>query len=203
MKNYNTKRYCRISVGSIFTQLLLLFLFIIATQLLIIYIFDIPTSDAWRPSKPLIIIASICYFFVYIPVAIYIVLDFYVGLITIDDTKIYSKGDIRPKEEKLQYPASVDFINIVSVKIIPWQRASNGKSNRLVRPVPFLEIKTKHGRTKTVRFALYFMSYRFVRSLLNEIIERCEKCGNPIELDMIQAKKDFINARFAVKEENI
>ena len=47
------------------------------------------------------------------------------------------------------------------------------------------------------------MSYRFVRSLLNEIIERCEKCGNPIELDMIQAKKDFINARFAVKEENI
>lgn len=123
---------------------------------------------------------------------------FVLGLIRLDSTRLYNRGNIG--KNKTQYPASVDFIDISSISIEPLRKKSNGAKDNSIRPIAYLCVHTK--QDKTVLFALYLMSARTVRKLIVELAKRCEISGNKIEVNIDSLMKDFRDARFAIKERN-
>lgn len=116
--------------------------------------------------------------------------------IKIDKEKISTKGNtLIWKSAKIQFPASVEFNKIEEVKIVLYQRQSNGKlllaDSRAGLPMggTFLFIKNSRGFTK---FYIGCMTKHTMIKLLTELSYRINLSGNSYVFDINRLIDDFV-----------
>lgn len=132
-----------------------------------------------------------------IPFTIYGELVLIIGNIQLNPQGICIRGDLKNSREKLQYPTSVNYSDIVDVSIVALQRNSKGQFVAISRPIAYLVIIDKKG--KKHRFGLYSMTKRTVRNLLVDLLHMCQE-NNSANFDVEKLVKDFSVARFAMEE---
>ena len=190
------KRYFRTSLDSLFYQVVTLAALSGAAYILIL----VPGIDhsAWTSRDW--VISVVIYVFVALscPVLAYLLSTFWTGSIRLDDKRIRNRGDNRLPREKIQYPASVDYEDIVKIEIAPLRRNSKNGYLRLARPIPYLRIKRQNG--ETALFALHFMSRGTVRRLLADLQSRLAPLEHGASINVSQLLDDFSRARWATKE---
>ena len=120
------------------------------------------------------------------------------GYNILDVDCIKNNGQIGFRNDRYQFRTSIKYVDIKEISILPLKRLSNGKTATFSRPIPYLVLKNEKGRC--FRFSLGFMSKRCVKNLLSDLQFRC-KYYNCIMFDTDKLMEDFINARFATKEQ--
>ena len=189
-------RFCRTSFDSLFFQAVIIAAFAGSIYVLIrifkVVFFDLPSDERWKG----ILVYTL--FVLSLPMLVYLESTFWKGTIRLEESGIRSHGDNRLPREKIQYPASVEYQEIVDISILPLRKDSRGRYLRLARPIPYLCIRNKAG--KCVRFSLHFMSRPTVRRLLEELQNRLGSADNQIPMDLDKLMRDFTNARWATKE---
>lgn len=151
----------------------------------------------WTREQCVLGILGMTIFYLGIPLILYIESTFLFGNIRLESNRVFNNGDKRFPKEKIQFRASVDYIDITSISIIPLNKNSKGESLFLLRPIPFLCLKTNN---RSMRFSLHFMSSRTVRKLLLELSRRCKAVGNQISINVDSLLKDFLNSRLSITE---
>jgi hypothetical protein len=192
MKN---KTFYRTSIDSLLLQIIVvigLFLDVVACVISTYAIVAI-----WSVKEYPIAIFGMIFFYLGIPLLIYIELTFVIGSIQINQEGIKNKGDIRLPKEKIQYPVFVSFENIASIEIVAYRNASNGKRITLSRPIPYLFVHTMD--KKTARFALHFMSKTCVKNLLEYLLDGCALHNNNLAADIDSLIESFSLARIKTK----
>ena len=188
------KRFFRFSIGSIFWHIVCLFF--IGMYLYYAIVFTINIINEWPQGYCDInmIFLTIIFYLGSIACAYY-ELTFLIGNIRLTDDKICVSSDLKNGREKIQYAASIKYIDIDSIDIVALRKDSKGNYIFLTRPIPFLILTNKKG--KKARFNLCFMSKKCVKHLLQELLKRCKEVDG-IEFDVDILVKKFSEARFAV-----
>lgn len=190
------KRYFRMSLGSLFLQAM-----IVAAFGLDVYVFVI-VSKVLFSNPPYEKLAIGIFVWVVLllgfPFLVYLESTFLTGTICLDQNKIYTRGDNRLPNEKIQFKASADYKDILEAKILPFSKNSKGGYLRLTRPIPYLCIKTKQG--KNVLFGLHSMSPKTVRGLLVYLNDKCRDDSNVPKFNIDGLMEDFSKARWATEE---
>lgn len=195
MSKMKTKYFFKTSFDSLFFQAVIIAAFVGCIYIIIkitkVVFIDMPPSERW---KGILIYAL---FTLSLPMFAYYESTFFIGIVLLDDKRILSRGDNRFKKEKIQYPASVEYKDIIEISILPLKKNSRGEYLRLTRPIPYLCIKTKSGKWKN--FSLHFMSRMTVKHLLKELKRRCVSANNMVPMDLDRLMIDFSNSRWSTK----
>ncbi len=126
------------------------------------------------------------------------IIHYFHGNIVLEENRIINYGDKRSGYDKIQYKSFAKYEKITNIEIKPLSMKSNGNRNvSLTRPIPYLCI---YEGKRTHRFALHLMSTKTVKRLLCELILRCDKYGNKLDIDVDKLIRDFKKSRFAVFE---
>ena len=192
-----TKRFFRMSFIYTLIQLFFIFLFLFNIYFVCVSTYKALTNESFFNNNFTIFI-FLCFYFC-LPFSTYFVIQLTFDYIKIDERCIATKGDLKFGRSKIQYKASVNYIDISNISIYALSKSSKGNRIYLTRPVPFLCIKTKDN--KTVRFVLYSIPSKKVRELLEELCKRCSLVGNDITIDIDSLVKKFKEARWAVEED--
>ena len=193
-----TKCYFKTSFLSLFLQLILLsWLALDAFFCLRIGIVLFNENEIAKLDNGSILILIL--FFCAIPLFVWGEISFaFIGLIRIDENCIRNcglKAFNLKKNRKIRYAMLKEVKSIV---IMPLNENVRGEHNSMVRPVPYLCIKTQ--KNKSVHFILQFLAPITVKKMLIELSNRCKALGNDIDIDVNQLVHDFKKARFATKE---
>ena len=190
-----TKYFFRTSVDSLFLQVLVflglgidIFACISSTYGII---------AVWSVQEYPLAIFGMIFFYLGLPLLLYIELTFILGVIRLEDDGIYNNGDIRLPREKIQYPVFASYNEIISLSIVACRNASNGKHINISRPIPYLFVLTRNKSTK--RFSLHFMSKKSVLALLRDIDKMCALHQNVLDIDIDYLMKSFEEARFKAR----
>ena len=89
------------------------------------------------------------------------------------------------KDEKIQYPCSVNYCDIINIDLILSSNDSRNKPIKLawlssIIPKSYIEIKTEK---KTIRFCVTYYSNYQKQKIINEIRKRCEMVGNHLHME--------------------
>ena len=189
------RRYFRFSIDSVILQIITLLFVFTGLYFAILTTREIINKFIQGDFKTNLLFISIVYYLGSM-LFVYVELTFLIGNICLDVEKIWVCGDIRYGREKLQYPTSINYVDIVNVEIVPLKKNSKGQSALLHRPIPYLVITNKKG--KKFRFGLHFMSKKSVKSVLNELSKKTKEIKG-FQFDSAKLFNDFLNARLAVK----
>ena len=193
------KFYYRTSLGSIFLQMICLFMIGCSIYGCIEATSKLATNTIPQDKQGITIFITIL-FYLGVLLGIYLESTFYFGLIILEPTRIVNSGDNRLGLEKIQYQSSIDYLDIKEIDIRPLCQNSIGRKALLLRPIPYLCIKGK-GK-EIVKLSLGFMSLRVTKKLLIDLSKKCSALGNNITFDIDKLISDFKKALFAVKEKD-
>ena len=128
-------------------------------------------------------------FYIGIPLSIYLMAENFCGVTRMDDTSISNPGDKLVGNYKIQYPASVKYVDVKDVDIEYLVTNSKGEGAPVVRKIPFLTIAKKDH--KKTRFCLCSLRSKTVNCLLNDLQKHCHDCGNDIVIPIDELMEKF------------